>query len=214
MKAKIIFSSAMFAITTIAFSQQTSIGLTVGSGTCWMSNTNQHVVHKESCNVGVTFMYSTATHWGFAADVKYSREGYKHTYDGTLAYEGKQMDQRVSSDFIRIPLRVIYFFNDNSHTVRPNISVGSSFGFLTGGKIRIEDDNTIYTKTPVKNQYNIFDCGVQGTVGLSFKLKESLWLSTDIAYYQGFITQNAYGSNNMMNRNVVLNLGLRIGVGK
>jgi outer membrane protein W len=214
MRGKIILSSVLFIIYIISFAQQTSIGITVGSGTGWMSNTGQHVVHKESCNVGATFMYSTQTHWGLAADIKYSREGYKHTYDGTLAYEGKKMDERVSSDFIRIPIRVIYFFNDNSHNVRPNISLGPSFGFLTGGKIRNEDDNTIYTKTPVKNAYNSFDFGVQGTVGLSFKLRETLWLSTDVAYYHGFITQNTYGSNNMMNRNVVLNLGLRIGVGK
>ncbi len=211
---KIILSSLLFLLTLYCFSQQNSVGITVGSGSCWMSNTNQDVVHKQSCNVGGTYIYSSKTHWGFGVDIKYSREGYKHNYNGTLSYEGKQMDERVSSDFIRIPIRAIYFFNDNTHKVRPNISVGPSFGFLTGGKIRNEDENTIYTKTPVKNIYNSIDCGVQGTIGLSFKLAKALWLSTDIAYYQGLITQNTYGDRNMMNRNLVLNLSLRIGVGK
>lgn len=214
MKKFLCASSIFLAAAVTGFAQQTSIGITVGSGTGWMSNTGQHVVHKESCNVGATFMYSTNNHWGVAADIKYSREGYKHTYDGTLAYEGKKMDERVSSDFIRVPIRAIYFFNDNSHAVRPNISLGPSFGFLTGGKIRNEDEHTIYSKTPVKDQYKSFDFGFQGTLGLNFKLAEALWLSTDIAYYQGLLKQNKNGSNNMMNSNLVLNLGLRIGVGK
>ncbi|WP_018343769.1 porin family protein [Cytophaga aurantiaca] len=214
MKNKILLTAILYCVGILAFAQRTSIGITVGSGTTWMSNSGQHVVHKESCNVGAAFVYSTQTHWGLGIDVKYSREGYKHTYNGTLAYEGKKMDERVSSDFIRIPIRAIYFFNDNSHNVRPNISLGPSFGFLTGGKIRNEDDNTIYTKTPVKDAYNSFDFGIQGTIGLSFKLRETLWLSTDIAYYHGLIVQNTYGSNNMMNRNLVLNLGLRIGINK
>jgi outer membrane protein W len=212
-KIILIFSSIFCALLT--FGQRASIGITVGSGTTWMSNTNQMVVHKETCNVGATFVYSTEAHWGLGVDVKYSREGYKHTYDGTMQYTGKNMDERVSSDFIRIPIRAIYYFNDNSHKIRPNISVGPSFGFLTGGKIRNEDDmHHIYTKTPVMDAYKIFDFGIQGTVGVTFKLMESLWLSTDIAYYNGFLAQNKNGTANVMNRNVVLNLGLRIGIGQ
>lgn len=215
MKKKLILVSSLFAFVVTGFAQQTSIGVTVGSGTGWMSNTGQDIVHKQSCNVGATLLYSTENHWGIGVDVKYSREGYKYNFHNPFLFGDKNMDTRVSSDFVRIPIRGIYFFNDNSHSVRPNISLGPNFGFLTGGKIRVEDDDhTIYSKTDVKDQYKPFDFGVQGTLGLSFKLAEALWLSTDIAYYQGLLKQNENGNNTMMNRNLVLNLGLRVGVGK
>jgi len=212
MKKVLILISSLFTLTS--FAQQTSIGITVGSGSGWMSNSGQDVAYKQSCNVGATLIYSSASHWGFGADIKYSREGYKYNFHNIL-YGNKQMDTRVSSDFIRVPLRAIYFFNDNSHKVRPNISLGPSFGFLTGGKIRVEDDDkNLYSKTPVKDQYKSFDFGVQGSVGVSFKLAEALWLSTDVAYYQGLLKQNKNGDNNMMNSNLVLNVGLLVGISK
>ena len=212
---KIIIAVAASFVVFASNAQHMSIGLTVGSGTGWMSNSGNHVVHKESCNVGGTFVYSTDAHWGFAADVKYSREGYKYTYPGTGNYQGRTMDTRVSSDFIRVPLRVVYFFNDYSKSVRPKISLGPSLGFLTGGKIRVEDDDhNNLSKTPVNDQFKSFDLGVQGTAGVNFRLAEDVWLSTEIAYYQGFLKQNKNGSNSMMNSNLVLNLGLTVGIGK
>ncbi|MBC7451008.1 MAG: PorT family protein [Cytophagales bacterium] len=211
---RIILTVVVFIAAVTGYAQHMSIGITVGSGTSRMSNSGQDVVHKESCNVGGTFVYSTDTHWGFAADVKYSREGYKYTYPGTGSYEGQTLDTRVSSDFIRIPIRAIYFFNTYDKGVRPKISLGPSVGFLTGGKIRVEDDKTNLSKTPVKDQFNAVDLGIQGTIGVDFRLAQDVWLRTDIAYYQGFLKQNTYGSNNMMNMNLVLNLGLTVGIGK
>lgn len=206
--------AALFACTIAGLAQQTSIGITVGTGSGWMSNTGEDLDYKQSYNVGATLIYSSASHWGFGADIKYSREGYKYNFHNIL-YGNNDMDRRVSSDFIRMPLRAIYFIHDNSHKVRPNISLGPSFGFLTGGKIRVEDaDKNLYSKTAVKDQYKSVDFGIQGTVGLSFKLAEALWLSTDIAYYQGLLRQNKNGDNAMMNSNLVLNLGLRIGIGQ
>ncbi len=212
---KIIMVCAAMCSVLVLHAQHMSAGITVGSGTGWMSNSGNHVVHKESCNVGATFVYSTNAHWGFAADVKYSREGYKFTYPGTGPYTGRTMDTRVSSDFIRVPLRVVYFFNDYSKGVRPKISLGPSVGFLTGGKIRMEDDDRDnLSKTHVNDQFKFFDLGVQGTAGVNFRLAEEVWLSTEIAYYQGLLKQNKFGSNSMMNSNLVLNLGLTVGIGK
>lgn len=212
---KIFIALTLPFVSFLSNAQHMSAGITVGSGTGWMTNSNTHVVHKESCNVGGTFIYSTDAHWGFAADIKYSREGFKYTYPGTGEYAGRTLDTRVSSDFIRVPLRAVYFFNEYAKPVRPKISLGPSFGFLTGGKIRVEnDDHDNFSKTPVNDQFKSFDFGLQATAGVNFRLAEDVWLSTEVAYYQGLLKQNKYGSNNMMNGNVVLNLGLTVGIGK
>lgn len=213
MNKVLIFITSLFTLTAGAYAQQTSIGITVGTGSGWMSNTGRDLDYKQSYNIGVTMIYSSATHWGFGADIKYSREGYKYNFQNPFLYGDNKMDTRVNSDFIRVPLRVIYFFNNNEYKVRPTISLGPSLGFLTGGNIRVEDeDDNLYLKTDVSDQYNSFDLGLQGTAGLSFKLAETLWLSTDVAYYQGLLKQNLSGDSNMMNRNLVLNLSLRIGI--
>src|SRR6478609_4830444 len=94
---KLFFSFGLFLTVVGVNAQHMSAGLTLGTGTCWMSNTGQNVVHKESCNIGGTFVYSTDAHWGFAVDVKYSREGYKYTYNGSGPYYGQTMDTRISS---------------------------------------------------------------------------------------------------------------------
>lgn len=192
-----------------ARAQQTSIGITAGTGASWMSNAEQPVVPKPSYNIGASLVHSTETHWGFGVDVKYSREGYKHTYESTTT-----MSQSVSSDFIRVPIRAIYFFNNNTHAVRPNIAVGPSLGILTGGEIRTEDENHVYAKTPVKDTYRSFDFGIQGSLGLNIKLAETMWLSTDVVYYQGLAQQNKDGLNTLLNSHAVFNLALRVGIGK
>lgn len=199
--------------TLSAFAQQTSIGATVGSGSGWMTNSGEDLAYKQSYTVGATLIYSTSSHWGFGMDVKYSREGIKYNFQDSFLYTDKKMNTRVSTDFVRVPIRVIYFFNNNEYKIRPAISLGPSFGFLTGGKISIEDDEkNVYSKTNVSDQYKSFDFGVQGTLGLNFKLSEALWLSTDVAYYHGLLRQNIYGDNAMMNKNLMLNIGLRIGM--
>lgn len=216
MKKIITVLVSIFVLSSVGYCQRSSLGITFGTGLGWMSNSGQHLVNKQSSNVGATYMYSSNKHFGFGVDVKYSREGFKYTYSLTDIFGNirRNMDARVSSDFIRVPIRAIYFFNDNTHRFRPNVSFGPSFGFLTGGKILNEDsDRTLYSKSLVKDSFKGFDFGLQGTLGVSFKITEKLWLSGDIAYYQGLLKQNKFGTNNMLNSNLVLNLGVRIGIG-
>lgn len=218
MKKILLSVSLLCASLSMSWAQQTSIGITGGAGLAWISNSAQDLINKPSWNLGATLVYSSASHWGFGADVKYSREGMDYNSVVPLSNipfisNNTNLETHVSSDFIRIPLRVIYFFNDNDHNVRPNISVGPSFGFLTGGQIKVLRGDNVFSTAPVSDSFKSFDFGVQGSVGLSFKLAESLWLSTDVAYYQGLLKQNKIGDDNMMNSNLVLNLGLRIGIG-
>ncbi len=211
---KILLSGMLLLGVLAVQAQRTSIGITAGTGTAWLSDTDTDVAFNPVWNAGATLVYSSETHWGFGADIKYSREGVKYTYAGTGNYNGQTMTTKVGSDYIRIPLRAIYFFNKNDNAFRPNISVGPSVGFLTGGQIRSYDGNkNEIAKSPVEDSFKAFDFGLQGTVGASFMLSDGLWLSADIAYYQGLTKQNKFGTNTMLNSNLGINLGLRIGIG-
>lgn len=211
---KILLSGMLLLGILAAQAQRTSIGITGGAGTAWMSDIDQDVTFNPVWNLGGTLVYSSETHWGFGADIKYSREGVRFTNPGTGDYNGQTMVTRAGSDYVRVPLRAIYFFNKNDHAVRPNISLGPSFGFLTGGKIhRFDGDHNEISTSPITDSFKAFDFGVQGTVGASFELKDGLWFSADLAYYQGLIQQNKYGSENVLNSNLGINLGVRIGVG-
>lgn len=190
--------------------QRTSIGVTGGLGGAWLSNTNENVIFNPAYNLGGTLVYSTDTHWGFGADVKYSREGVRFTND----FQNQKTTTVVGSDYIRVPLRAIYFFNTNDHAFRPNISVGPSFGFLTGGNIRtFDNDNNELYKSKTSDSFHSFDFGLQGTIGASVELNDGLWFTADFVYYQGLVQQNKNGSNNMLNSNLGVNLGLRFGIG-
>ncbi|WP_018345186.1 porin family protein [Cytophaga aurantiaca] len=211
---KILLSGILLLGVLAANAQRTSIGVTAGYGTAWLSDTDEDVTFNPAWNLGATLVYSTDTHWGFGADVKYSREGLRFTNPGSGPYNGQTITTKVGSDYIRVPIRAIYFFNKNDHAFRPNVSLGPSFGFLTGGQIRtLDGDKNLIYKSPVNDSFKAFDFGLQGTIGASYMVSDGLWLSADVVYYHGFIQQNKNGSNNMMNSNLGINLGLRFGIG-
>jgi outer membrane protein W len=211
---KVLLSAVLVFGVLAAQAQRTSIGVTAGTGTAWLTETDRDVVYNPVWNAGATIVYSSETHWGFGADIKYSREGVRYTFSGAGPYSGQTLTTDVASDYIRIPVRAIYFFNGYDKAFRPNVSLGPSFGFLTGGQIRTFDSNdNLITKSPVNDSFKAFDFGLQATVGASFRLADALWLSADVAYCQGFIQQNKNGSANMLNGNLGVNLGLRFGIG-
>lgn len=206
---KILLSGLLLLSIMAVHAQRTSIGVTGGFGGAWLSDTDENVIFNPAYNLGGTMVYSTDTHWGFGADVKYSREGVRFTND----FQNQKITTVVGSDYIRVPLRAIYFFNTNDHAFRPNISVGPSFGFLTGGNTRsFDNDNNELNKSKTSDSFKSFDFGLQGTIGASVELSDGLWFTFDFVYYQGLIQQNKSGSNNMLNSNLGANLGLRFGI--
>ena len=211
---KILLSTILLISVLAANAQRTSIGVTGGVGTAWMSDVAQEVTLNPVWNAGASLVYSTDNHWGIGLDVKYSKEGVRFIYPGVGAYTGQTMATRIVSDYIRVPLRGIYFFNSSSKKVRPNISLGPNLGFLIGSESRNYDgNNELLTTTDVKSSFNAIDLGVQGTIGASFMLSDGIWLSTDVAYNRGFIKQNKFGTNTMLNSNLAFNIGLRFGIG-
>lgn len=142
-----------------------------------------------SWDAGLSAIYSPFEHLGFGLDATYSREGVK--------FETPEYISTTELDYIRVPVKVIYFFRDYDKDFRPKVAIGPTIGFLTN-----KGDNS---------GYNTTDIGANASLGFNYRLLRAVWLNMDASYYQGLT--DVYKSNNEkdLNGNVRLNLGLSFG---
>lgn len=188
---------SFISITFLLQAQNIFIGLTAGLGHSWMnnihhfSNSTWDRKFNATWNTGVSFLYITKKHFGLSADVKYSAEGdksYSHGFNGGDVIESPGTSF-FHADYIRVPVKFIYFFRKNTSTVRPEIYIGPSFGFSTNAKIVFKNDDRNYPISKYDISYDVksFDLGSLIGTGLSLKLNNSIWMNTNIAYYQGLV---------------------------
>jgi len=173
-----------------------SLGPAIGFGHTGIRNTVGTDIFKPNWSAGVIFNYSSQSHWGFAADVLWSMEGAR------VQSSGDEID--LTLQYIRVPLKVAYYFGDFEDDFRPKITLGPSMGFLIDG----DSDSDSYGTTDVTSFYNKFDIGVNASLGFNWKLATNMWLNTDLNYYTGFtdIRTNQYNSH------FGLQLGLAFGL--
>lgn len=174
-----------------------SAGPNAGFGHAWLNHDGDNK-YRPAGNFGIAFVYSHNNHVGFGLDLKYSIEGGKKKFPTT--------DVTTRLNYLRIPVKGIYFFRDYGASLRPKISLGPSFGFLVGGKQEIGS-----VETDVKDQYKSFDIGLLGSVGLHYNLVTNTWLHFDISYYHGF-SDVWEGEAFRKNRNIGVNLGVAFGI--
>src|SRR5690349_14344362 len=117
------------AISTMVFAQESSnsIGPTVGYNHTWTSGDGTSA--KPGFNAGIVYTNSFMEHWGAGLELKYSMEGAK--IDGT--------DANGNLAYLRLPLRLKYFFGDYGNAFRPKVYLGPSLGFLLSAKSTIGD---------------------------------------------------------------------------
>ena len=190
----------LFAITSFIFAQaqlNLSLGPNAGFGHTWTSGSGDNT-YQPAGNFGLAAVYSHNNHLGLGVDLKYSIEGGKK--------EIANVDVKTRLNYLRIPIKGIYFFRDYGASLRPKISLGPSFGFLVGGKQEIES-----TETDVKDSYKSFDVGLLGSAGLHYNLVTNTWLHFDVSYYHGLSDISESAETNR-NRNIGINLGVAFGI--
>ena len=195
---------SLIGLSAVAQKQNLSFGPTAGFGHAWMSNTTNGK-YKPAGNVGVSLLYSSAPHIGFGADLKYSIEGNK-TQIGAQETEN-------TLNYVRIPLKVIYFFGEFGDRIRPKIAIGPSFGFLVGGKKEVSNNNTLVSKANAKDLYKTFDAGIGALAGLNYRLIRNTWFVAEVNYYNGLTNINELATIKNKNRNIGLNIGVNFGIG-
>lgn len=188
-----------FLFATGAQAQETtstfSLGPMIGFGHAGITNVSgQNSVFKPSYAAGLTATYSTVPHWAVGLDVFYSLEG--------AAFENSYSETDVDLHYLRVPLRVGYYFGDVENRFRPKITVGPSFAYLINSDVRYSGSST---GARITNNFESWDLGVNASLGFNYRLMENFWLNTDLGYYYGFIDA-------MGNDNYNTNLGLKVGV--
>jgi outer membrane protein W len=202
---KAIIIVAILGIGLVSKAQTFSIGPTAGFGHSWISNTNGDGKFNPAWNAGVSLIYSTQSNFGIGADIKYSAEGNK--------IEKPDVTHVINTNYVRVPVKLIYFFGRPGSAVRPKISAGPTFGFLTSASeaTTISDEKV---KTDITDNVRNFDFGVNAAAGVNFRIAQRTWLNTDLAFYQGLTDINKNNGRTQHNGNLGVNVGLLFGLGK
>lgn len=190
---KFVLGFILSSISLAAVAQSKfSIGPNAGVGVSWISGA-ENSDSKLAGNAGLSLVYSATEHFGIGLDVKYSFEGVEQNVSANK-YD-------LDLNYIRIPLKAIYFFNDYGDRLRPKVGIGPSFGFLTGAKFNGLD---------VKDNYDKFDFGVTALAGLNYRLVKNTWFNADVNYYHG--VNELINKSDLRNRNLQLNVGVNFGL--
>jgi hypothetical protein len=207
-----------------AGAQALSIGPNVGVGSTWIDNFKDKK-SKSTTNFGASLIYSTKSSFGVGLDLKYSFEGGERKYQSAIA--GVMTEEDVNLNYVRIPVKAMWFFNKYGQRVRPKISLGPSIGILVGGKTHIKNVTTagaLISELPAidsKDNWDRYDVGLTGSAGLNFRIINRMWLNADVAYLHGFTDnrkddkKNVAGyspGQNYKNRNLAVNFGVNFGL--
>jgi outer membrane protein W len=201
----------LFLLLIVVFfsnAQKTSLGITSGFGHSWLTNNDAgDVKFNPSWNAGLCFLYRINKNFGLGADIKYSTEGNKYVYKPqSIDFSPPTITQWSNFNYVRIPLKFIYFIGNKEHKIQPKLYLGPDIGLITTRSItqKIAGEKS---KAGAQAYYKIGDIGFTTGAGLNFKLSKTAFLSTDVAYYNGF-TNIAKLDKDIHNRNIQLNVGL------
>jgi hypothetical protein len=174
-----------------------SIGPQGGFGHSWIHSSAEGTRFQPSWDAGISAVYSPWEHWGFELDARYSVEGRKIEREVKQGDVIKTITSVTQLNYLRIPIKGVYFFRTYEHDFRPKITLGPSIGFLTG-EINSVGANTV-------------DFGVNASLGFNYRLVRAIWLTADVNYYQGFVDVYDNTSDRELNGNIRLDLGVSFG---
>lgn len=158
-----------------AIAQNTSLGPTIGVNG-WENSDNKI---KVGLNIGATFVYSIDPHWGIGAELKFSMEGGGETIGNETA--------NLTSNYIKLPLKAMYFFGHRGQRLRPKLYAGPSFGLLVGGKINGSYAGVAIPELKSMDYLKHFDLGLLVGTGFNYRLSPGTWLNVDLGYTGGLI---------------------------
>ncbi len=205
-----------------------SLGPNAGFGHSWIDNFKDNK-YKAAGNAGLSLIYSTKSSFGIGADLKYSFEGGERHFQTTIPTTLNIVED-IDLDYIRIPIKAMWFFGNYGNRVRPKVSLGPSFGFLVGGKSERTVTNNAGTLVGQENNdseeenWDKFDLGLTAAVGLNYRLVRDIWFNADIAYLHGLTDARKEDRKNpatypgyspdqrYKNRNLQINIGVNFGL--
>ena len=186
---------------TFTFAQKNSLGPFAGINSSWVSNSKGDggdVRNKIGLNAGLKYTYSDYVHFGLGADLYFSQEG--------VIIKNAGVDYKTTLNYVRLPLKVYYFFGQLENPFRPKVYLGPSFGFLAKATSKVGDAD----KVDVSDFFENFDLGLQVGTGFNYKYAPRSWFTFDLNYNHGFTKINMIGDDRH-NRSVGVTMGLAWG---
>ena len=183
--------SAAFLITTAQEDARFTIGTKGGFGHSYMMPYKNSGFHG-SWHIGLTTAYQLSDRWAVGADALYSSEGATFRSVNTPV----ETMMSIELDYMRVPLRAMYFLAPRTSDFRPKLSVGPTFGVLMAEGTGYKD----------------MDFGVSAALGFNYELLESFWLTTDVNYYHGLMDVYAGNAESDRNGNIRLDIGFTFGL--
>jgi hypothetical protein len=168
-----------------------TIGTKGGFGHSYMMPYKNSGFHG-SWHIGLTTAYQLADKWAVGVDALYSSEGATFKSVGTP----EVLKVNTELDYMRVPIKVMYFLAPGTSDFRPKLSVGPTFGVLMA-----EDTG-----------YKDMDFGLNAALGFNYELLEDFWLTTDINYYHGLMDVYAGNAESDRNGNIRLDIGFTFGL--
>ena len=204
----------MAAALKTATAQNLSLGKTAAFNHTWLTNTGGDKYFNPGFNAGAQLVYSFNPNWGIGADVTFSMEGVRskttmgdgqHIYDATLNY-------------IRVPLKGIYFFGKLGDRLRPKVFAGPSVGFLVGGSTKNFTENNsgdrfLVDKVKSKEVYRNVDLGVLVGAGLNYRIMKATWLTADVNYTNGLVDLSRSAGTWSASRGLAVSMGVTFPIG-
>lgn len=194
---KTLFSAALIlSFAGVSFAQENvSIGPIVGVSVANLRGDIDNNDWKAGLTVGGFYNYSGRTGLGFSGQVLYTQLG--------AQVLDKTNDIRLN--YIQVPLLLTYFLGKYGNPVRPKLFIGPHVNFLLNAKDR--NGNDIYGESPNRN-YNPVDIGLTAGIGLNYRIKNKVWLNTDVRYGLGLVDITKSNANSILNHNIGVNLGV------
>ncbi|MEO7309186.1 MAG: porin family protein [Chitinophagaceae bacterium] len=212
MKKVVVAAAVLLAVAGVK-AQNVSLGPVASFTHSWVTGTDgMEREFNPGFKAGLTLTYSINPHWAIGGDLLYSLEGVKvkktvlaTTYTTT-----------AHNDYIRVPLKVSYFFGELGDRMRPKLYLGPSLGFLVASNTRVKTENgstSAETKTETKANYNKFDLGGMVGAGFNYRVGTATWLNFDLNYTNGFSDITKDDNTFSSNRNIGVSLGVAFPLG-
>jgi hypothetical protein len=182
-KAILIVLMTAAAICLNAQDARFTLGSKFSYGHSYLMPYSNNVFHS-SWAAGLAMEYRTGERLAFGADILYSSEGAK--------LKSGDLTASTELDYLRVPLRVLYYFGDSDKDFRARIFGGPTPGILFA-------ENT---------GYKDFDLGLNAGLGMSYRLMDDFWITADADYYHGLMDTNPASTVNEKNGNIRIDLGL------
>ncbi len=199
-----------------AFAQESdrvwSIGPEVGVNFSKLGRDADDSDYKAGLLAGGFVTYSIRNTYGFTVKVLYSQKGAAYSDE----FLGEDIDFKTRLNYIEIPVLARVFFNREG-TIRPNVFLGPTFGFMTGAQIKVDDEDyenyeDVFDVNDYKDVYNTFDLGLAAGLGLNIKVGDEMYFIIDARYTYG-LSDIAKGGSETNNQAVAVSAGLSFGIG-